>query len=374
MLHLLPFLALLWSLSVPAQGQGASTIAPARIFEALGAKEGMTVCEIGAGSGELSIAVAKLVGESGRVFTSELGDERVKALQANIKKSGLAHITVVAGDAGKTNFPDAACDALFMRNVYHHFADPAAMNRSIAAAVKPGARYAVVDFTPPPGGEAKDPADRAKDGSHGVGPDSVSRELKDAGFEAVTADTSGQRWFMVVVTKPKSGFRFSFGSTLFLPEYPESPRLRANADDVEAGAGQQRAPRVGHLGPMPEAMSVEWGEGEADVGVRVETEVQELSLRPQHARRFAERAGDVLPRQVIDGKGAERRVERTGLKRQLAHVADLHVHPIGDARGARVRHQSIRRVVLDAEVALVKIEAGHFRVRSLERDHERRAA
>ena len=207
MVNMLSFLALLWSLSVPAQGQGASTIAPARIFEALGAKEGMTVCEIGAGSGELSVAVAKLVGESGRVFTSELGDERVKILQANIKKSGLAHITVVAGDAGKTNFPDAACDALFMRNVYHHFADPAAMNRSIAAALKPGARYAVVDFTPPPGGEAKDPADRAKDGSHGIGPDAVSRELKEAGFEAVTADTSGQRWFMVVVTKTKSGFR-----------------------------------------------------------------------------------------------------------------------------------------------------------------------
>ncbi len=187
------------ALSVIAQG--TSTIAPAKIFEAIGAKSGVTVCEIGAGSGELSISAAKLVGESGRVLTSELGDERVKALQDAVKKSGLTSITVVAGDSVKTNFPDAACDALFMRNVYHHFADPAAMNRSILAALKPGARYAVIDFTPPPGGEAKDPADRGKDGSHGVGPEAVSRELKEAGFEAVTSDTSGQRWFMVVVKK-----------------------------------------------------------------------------------------------------------------------------------------------------------------------------
>lgn len=203
MFNLLLVVALLWS-ALSASAQGTSTIAPAKIYEAIGVKEGMTVCEIGAGSGELSIAIAKLVGESGRVFTSELGDDRVKALQNSIKKSGLAHITVVTGDAVKTNFPDAACDALFMRNVYHHFADPAAMNRSIASALKPGARYAVVDFTPPPGGEAKDPADRAKDGSHGVGPDSVSRELKEAGFEAVTSDTTGQRWFMVVVMKPRT--------------------------------------------------------------------------------------------------------------------------------------------------------------------------
>jgi SAM-dependent methyltransferase len=202
MVPLLPFVLLLWS-PVSAPAQGASTIATPKIFEAIAVKEGLTVCEIGAGSGELSIAAAKLVGPTGRVLTSELGDERVKALQTSIKKSGVEHITVVAGDPVKTNFPDAACDALFMRNVYHHFADPAAMNRSIAAALKPGARYAVVDFTPPPGGEAKEPADRSKDGSHGVGPESVSRELKEAGFEAVTSDTSGQRWFMVVVAKPK---------------------------------------------------------------------------------------------------------------------------------------------------------------------------
>jgi predicted methyltransferase len=204
MTSLLPSVLLLSSTLAPAQGAGASTVPPARIYEAIGVKEGLTICEIGAGSGELSIAVAKLVGPTGRVFTSELGDERVKTLQTNVQKSGLTHITVVAGDAVKTNFPDATCDALFMRNVYHHFADPAAMNASIAAALKPGARYAVVDFTAPPGGEAKTPADRAKDGSHGIGPDALSRELKEAGFEPVTSDTSGQRWFMVVVAKKGS--------------------------------------------------------------------------------------------------------------------------------------------------------------------------
>jgi SAM-dependent methyltransferase len=137
------------------------------------------------------------------VFTSELGDARVKTLQARVAGSGLSHITVVAGDAVKTNFPDAACDALFLRNVYHHFAEPSTMNASIAAALKPGARLAIVDFTPPPGGEAKDPADRGKDGSHGLSPESLSRELKEAGFEPVAIDTGSQRWFMVVVAKPK---------------------------------------------------------------------------------------------------------------------------------------------------------------------------
>jgi ubiquinone/menaquinone biosynthesis C-methylase UbiE len=184
-----------------AQRSG-STILSQKIFDAIGAREGMTVCEIGAGDGELSLAVARIVGPSGGVLASELGAEHVKALQDRVAGSSLAQITVVTGDPVKTNFPDAGCDALFMRNVYHHFADPAAMNASIASALKPGARVGVVDFTPP-AEEAPRPNDRGKDGMHGVRAETVSREMNDAGLEPVSSDTGDQRWFMVVVLKPK---------------------------------------------------------------------------------------------------------------------------------------------------------------------------
>jgi tRNA A58 N-methylase Trm61 len=186
---------------VRAQRVG-STIDTAKILDAIGVREGSTVCEIGAGDGELSLAAARMVGPNGRVLASELGAEHVKSLQDRIAASSLAQITVVTGDPVKTNFPDAGCDALFMRNVYHHFADPAAMNGSIAAALKPGARVAIVDFTPP-AEEAPRPADRGKDGIHGVRPETVSREMKEAGLEPVSSDLGDQRWFMVVVSKPR---------------------------------------------------------------------------------------------------------------------------------------------------------------------------
>ena len=158
---------------------------------------------MGAGDGELSIAAAKSVGAGGRVYTSELGDDRVKALRGKVQASELKHITVVEGDPVKTNFPDGACDALFMRNVYHHFTDPAKINASIAASMKSGARLAVVDFTPPDK-EAERPADRAKDGMHGVTSETVSRELAAAGFQSITSETGARRWFMVVATRAGS--------------------------------------------------------------------------------------------------------------------------------------------------------------------------
>ncbi|CAN5827669.1 hypothetical protein BH18ACI5_BH18ACI5_10960 [soil metagenome] len=114
--------------------------------------------------------------------------------------SGLSQITVVAGDAVRTNLPDGACDALFLRNVYHHFADPVAMDASIIAAVRPGGRVAVVDFTPPDK-EAPKPADRGTDGMHGVRPDTVAREMKAAGFDLVSSELA-QRALIVVFTKP----------------------------------------------------------------------------------------------------------------------------------------------------------------------------
>ena len=179
----------------------AGPIPTEKILAALGVREGMTVCEMGAGDGDLSIAAARLVGSSGRVYSRELGDDRVKSLRGKIENSGLSQVSVVASDAARTNFPDGACDSLFMRSVYHHFADPAVMNASIATALKPGARLVIVDFTPPPGNEATCPADRGKDGMHGITAPTLSRELTEAGFQPVSSETI-QRSIIVVVSKP----------------------------------------------------------------------------------------------------------------------------------------------------------------------------
>ena len=97
----------------------------------------------------------------------------------------------MAGAADRTNLPDGACDAIFMRNVYHHFAAPGPMSASLAAALKPGGRLAVVDFRPP-GAEAPTPADRDEDDMHGVTPESVRRELMDAGFQVERTETGSR--------------------------------------------------------------------------------------------------------------------------------------------------------------------------------------
>ncbi len=182
-----------------AWAQPGSSLPADAILDAVGAREGGTICEIGAGDGELTLAAARRVGPQGHVYSSELGDKNLRELRKNV--GGNTQVTVVAGDPVKTNFPDGTCDGLFMRNVYHHFDDPAAMDASIAAALKPRGKVAVVDFRPN-GKEASRPSDRDKDGSHGVTADAVTRELEQAGFTSVSTERAEERWFMVVGLKP----------------------------------------------------------------------------------------------------------------------------------------------------------------------------
>lgn len=167
-----------------------------RLVRALGVRTGSVVGEVGAGSGELTLAMAEAVGPTGRVFSNELNKDRAAGIERAAEKAGLKHVTVVEGRPAETNFPDQCCDAIFMRNVYHHFGDPAAMNASLLQSLKPGGRIAVIDFTPPPGGEAP-PGGRGEDNHHGITGPTLERELKAAGFEIMSSETTDRTLFVV---------------------------------------------------------------------------------------------------------------------------------------------------------------------------------
>jgi tRNA A58 N-methylase Trm61 len=185
-----------------AQSAADNSADTARLVKALDLHAGSRVGEIGAGAGELSIAIAREVGTAGHVFSNELNPQRLADLEKAVEKAGLTNVTAVAGHENDTNLPAACCDAIFMRNVYHHFHDPSAMNASLFASLVPGGRVAVHDFTPD-GGESADPKGRSEGKHHGVTAQTVARELSSAGFTVLTTETIFKGVFIVVAQRPQ---------------------------------------------------------------------------------------------------------------------------------------------------------------------------
>jgi ubiquinone/menaquinone biosynthesis C-methylase UbiE len=174
-----------------------------RFIRMLKIEPGQTVGEIGAGDGTLTIAVAKAVGLSGRVLSNELNPDRVKAIANAAEQAGLTNVVVLEAGATETRFPEQCCDALFMRDVYHHFGKPHEMNASLFKSLKPGGRLGVIDFGPPPGQESTTPSERSVDGHHGITAPTLERELKAAGFEVLSSNALDGRLFMIVAQRPQ---------------------------------------------------------------------------------------------------------------------------------------------------------------------------
>ncbi len=164
---------------VAQERRQAETEAP-QLAELLGVRPGVTVADIGTGGGAMAMVLGRLVG-SGRVYATDLTQQSLTTAREYARKEGLTNITVVEGGAASTNLPSDCCEALFLRNVYHHVTEPAAFNKSLYATAKPGARLAIIDA--PPGNKSELPFGvPANRGGHGVPATVVIDELTAAGF------------------------------------------------------------------------------------------------------------------------------------------------------------------------------------------------
>jgi cyclopropane fatty-acyl-phospholipid synthase-like methyltransferase len=158
-----------------AQIKSAEVEVP-RLVELLELKPGMSIADVGAGFGAWTMRLAREVGPTGRVYATDVGPAQIAALRDVTQRERLSNVTVIEGAVSSTNLPALCCDAILIRDAYHHFTEPDALIKSLAAALKPGGRLAVIDFPPRPNTEVPSgvPANR---GGHGVPPEVVQREV-----------------------------------------------------------------------------------------------------------------------------------------------------------------------------------------------------
>lgn len=109
-------------------------------------KPGMTVADIGAGSGRISLMMAHDVGEQGKVLAVDIQQEMLDLIGEKLTRLNLQQVELVKGTEQSPKLDPATVDLALMVDVYHEFAFPYEMMLELSQAMKPGGQVVFVEF------------------------------------------------------------------------------------------------------------------------------------------------------------------------------------------------------------------------------------
>jgi precorrin-6B methylase 2 len=150
------------------------------LLDALDLHPGMCVADIGAGSGRLTVPMARRVAP-GIAYGTDIQPEMLAFLEARARKEGLPNLKGILGDTDDVMLPAGTVDVVLLVDAYHEFDRPWEMMRSIVRALKPGGRVALVEF------RAEDSAVPIK-ALHKMSEAQARRELEAAGLSWIGTD------------------------------------------------------------------------------------------------------------------------------------------------------------------------------------------
>lgn len=104
---------------------------------------GLTVADIGTGTGILALEMARL---GLRVIAIDHSERMLEAARAKFAAEAAANIEVRHGEATDLPLRDGEVDAVFAHMVLHYLSSPAEALREMARVVRPGGQVVIVDF------------------------------------------------------------------------------------------------------------------------------------------------------------------------------------------------------------------------------------
>jgi predicted methyltransferase len=159
-----------------------------RVMDLLHLKPGTTIADIGAGGGWFSVRAARRVGPTGRVIAEDINPKGVAYIQQRAQREHLANIQPLLGTPDDPKLAPDSLDAALMLKVYHEIAHPEPVLAMLRAALKPGARFGIIDRN-------------GNGGDHGLNESIVRAEVQRAGFRQIErydfTKADGQDYFLI---------------------------------------------------------------------------------------------------------------------------------------------------------------------------------
>jgi ubiquinone/menaquinone biosynthesis C-methylase UbiE len=116
------------------------------IVDALGLKPGMSMVDVGTGTGAHLPYLSAKVQSNGKVYAVDIVPKFLVHIDQQIQANGWKNIKTVQCTERSIELPDNSVDLALICNVYHHFEYPADSLASIHKAVRSGGRLVLIDF------------------------------------------------------------------------------------------------------------------------------------------------------------------------------------------------------------------------------------
>ena len=128
---------------------------PDDVVRALELAPAMTVADVGAGTGYFAVRLARAV-PAGEVIATDVEPDMVRFLSERARREHLSNLRATRASGTASGLTAHSVDRILIVDVWHHIDDRVAYARDLAAALRPGGKLFVVDFTltahrgPPP--------------------------------------------------------------------------------------------------------------------------------------------------------------------------------------------------------------------------------
>ena len=150
------------------------------IVQTIGLKPGMTVADLGSGSGLFTPLLAQGVGSGGKVYAVDIVKAFLEHIDRRMEAAGVRHVQTVLCTERSVELPPGSIDLAFICDVYHHFEYPQSTLASLHRALRPGGEIFLVEFKRIPGVSSEWMLNHVR-----AGQEVFEAEIEAAGFRKI---------------------------------------------------------------------------------------------------------------------------------------------------------------------------------------------
>jgi ubiquinone/menaquinone biosynthesis C-methylase UbiE len=119
---------------------------PEDVLRTLELTPAMTVADVGAGTGYFAVKLARAV-PTGEVVATDIEPDMVRYMAERARRDHLPNVRAILATATTSGLASRSVDRILIVHVWHHLANRIDYARDLAAALRPGGKLVIVDFT-----------------------------------------------------------------------------------------------------------------------------------------------------------------------------------------------------------------------------------